>query len=61
MISRHDIAMDGQISFAEFKKIFEENEQVSNVSLTKQDSIFKPLMQPVTPALPSQKQKLMPQ
>ena len=44
MISRHDIAMDGQISFTEFKKIFEASEEVSNVGLTKQDSLYRPII-----------------
>ena len=42
IISTHDITKDGQVSFIEFKKIFEENE------LNDQDS---PLIFPVTPLL----------
>ena len=59
MISRHDIAMDGQISFTEFKKIFEASEEVSNVGLTKQDSLYRPIIAPITPMLPTEKKPLM--
>ncbi len=58
MISVHDIAKDGQVSFSEFKKIFEEDQEVTTLELTQQDSKFCPLVIPMTPSLPPKQRKL---
>ena len=60
MIDKYDFNMDGQVSFQEFKMIFaQDKSDSSKIGLTMQDSMFRPLLQPVTPTLPTQKQKLM--
>ncbi len=58
MISVHDIAKDGQVSFSEFKKIFEEDQEVTRLELTQQDSKFCPLVIPMTPSLPPKEHRL---
>jgi len=52
MIAAQDIEKDEQISFQEFKKMFEVDTTVSSINLTKQDSVFRPLILPKTPLLP---------
>ena len=52
MIAAHDIEKDEQISFQEFKKMFEVDTTVSSINLTKQDSVFRPLILPKSPLLP---------
>ena len=45
MIEAHDIAMDGQVSLDEFKRIFNQNaNDERKIDLVKQDSILNPLV-----------------